>query len=105
MKFFRETEKAAQVKMVLDYDQTEHEAEKMVWIPKSQIRGGKLTAWIADAKLVEFARGEAFATFFDADGAAIDVERRESSAREKKAEKDFAAELARTFGKLNFKHA
>ena len=101
MKFFKETEKAVQVKMVIDYYLVERTAEKMVWIPKSQIRDEKLTGWIADAKLAEHARGKAFADFFDAAGIRIEVERR-SSKRSSKSAKAFDAEIARTFGKLRF---
>ena len=94
MKFFKETEKAVQVRMVIDFYLVERTTEKMVWIPKSQIRNGKLTAWIADAKLAECARGEAFAGFFDAEGNELEVERR-SSKRGDKLMKSFGAELRR----------
>ena len=103
MTYFNETEKAVQVKMVLDFYDVERTVEHKVWIPKSQIRGGKLTAWIADAKLDEKApRGNAFADFFDADGNKLEVERK-FSAKEKKQVKAFQNELGRTFGKLSFK--
>jgi len=101
MKFFKETEKAVLVKMVIDYYLVERTAEKMVWIPKSQMHDGKLTGWIADTKLADYARGEAFADFFDAEGNKLDVERK-SSKRGDKAAKAFAAEISRTFGKLHF---
>lgn len=101
MKYFNETEKAVQVKMVIDYYLVERTAEKMVWIPKSQMHDGKLAGWIADAKLADYARGEAAADFFDAAGIRIEVERR-SSKRSSKAAKAFDAEIARTFGKLRF---
>lgn len=101
MKYFKETEKAILVKMVIDYYLVERTAEKMVWIPKSQMHDGKLTGWIADAKLADNARGEAFADFFDAEGNQLEVERK-SSKRSEKAAKDFQNEIARTFGKLRF---
>ena len=101
MKYFKETEKAVMVKMVIDYYLVERTAEKMVWIPKSQMHDGKLTGWIADTKLADYARGEAFADFFDAEGNKLEVERK-SSKRGDKAAKEFAAEISRTFGKLRF---
>lgn len=101
MKFFKETEKAVQVKMVIDYYLVERTAVRMVWVPKSQMHDGKLTDWIAAAKLADYARGEAFADFFDAEGNRIEVECR-CSKRSSKAEKAFDAEIARTFGKLRF---
>lgn len=101
MKYFKETEKAVLVKMVIDYYLVERTAEEMTWIPKSQIRDGKLTGWIADAKLAEHARGEAAADFFDADGNRIGIERRNGK-RGDKAAKDFRNGIARTFGKLRF---
>ena len=101
MKYFKETEKAVLVKMAIDYYLVERTAEKMVWIPKSQMHDGKLTGWIADAKLAEYARGEAIADFFDAEGNELEVERK-SSKRGEKAVKALQDEIARTFGKLRF---
>ena len=101
MKYFKETEKAVQVTMSIDYYLTEHTVNLKVWIPKSQMRNGKLSSWIADAKLSDYARGKAFADFFDAEGTLIEVEKK-SSARCSKDAKEFSAEINRTFGKLRF---
>lgn len=101
MKYFKETEKAVLIKMVINYYLVERTAEKMVWIPKSQMHEGKLTGWIADTKLADYARGEAFADFFDEEGNHLEVERK-SSKRGDKAANDFQNAIAKTFGKLRF---
>ena len=101
MTYFKETEKAVQVKMVIDYYLVERTVERMVWIPKSQMNNGKISAWIGDTKLADYARGEAFADFFDAEGNQLEVERK-SSKRGDKAAKDFQKAIAKTFGKIRF---
>jgi len=100
MKFFKETEKAVQVKMAIEFCNSERVAEYMVWIPKSQIRDSKLTKWIANAKVEEKTnRSDVLVDFIDANGERIETE---STAAERKAAAEFGNMIARRFGRLHF---
>ncbi len=78
MKSFRETEKAVELEMVLDFYDVEKTVSRKVWIPKSQIRDGKVTAWILAAKTEDvrsFAAvaGGCFGNLYDSDGVLVET--------------------------------
>lgn len=70
MKAIKETEKAVQINATIENDLTERVKKVTVWIPKSQIRDGRPTAWILQKKREELTalRPGCFVTFTDANG-------------------------------------
>ena len=79
MKAIKETEKAVQVKAVIDLYDVEKSITRLVWLPKSQIRDGRPTAWILARKREDLAieaplnAGGYMIDFFDADGELIEA--------------------------------
>jgi hypothetical protein len=77
-KAIKETEKAVQVKVLIDLYDIEKVIHRTAWIPKSQIRDGRPTAWILARKREDLEleaplnAGGFSIDFFDADGNMIE---------------------------------
>lgn len=90
-KAIKETEKAVQVRAVFDLYDVEKTITRMMWLPKSQIRDGRPTAWILERKREDLAleaplhAGGCMIDFYDADGNMIE------SAEEVRAAERFEA--------------
>lgn len=94
MKPMKETEKAVRLEIRFEVPAAEKNLSRLVWIPKSQIRNGKLTEWIFGQKLDEIQkdlRAEICeAAVFDAEGNEIEIEETEKS---RKSREKFSAAM------------
>jgi len=78
-KAIKETEKAVQVKAIIDLYDVEKSITRTVWLPKSQIRNGRPTEWIIERKREDLAleaplhAGGFNIWFYDADGNEIET--------------------------------